>query len=129
MSLRIPTPESRMARWLIGYFGFFQLVHVLVNLRALARFSREVDTFPANPPSDGWTDETQATFKTMAGIDTLAGILTIVFVVDYARDGEDWPLLGAVALTIANYSATPTQHPPDKPALGMSIPSPTGDCT
>lgn len=105
MSFRVPTPDSRASKWLIGYFGVFQLVHVLVNLRALDRFAQGLDTFPANPPADGWTDETQATFKTMAEVDTLAGLLTIAFVVDYARDGEDWPLFGAVALTLANYSA------------------------
>jgi hypothetical protein len=66
---------------------------------------RGEETFPANPPADGWSDETRATFTGMAGVDT-AGLLTLVFVADYERDGDAWPMLGAVALIVANYSAT-----------------------
>lgn len=102
----IPDPDSRIARVLIGWFGLFQTIHILVNLRALAQFKRGQDTFPANPPEDGWADETQATFTGMAGIDTVAGIITLAFIFDYHRDGELWPWLGTIALTIANYSAT-----------------------
>jgi hypothetical protein len=101
----VPSPEARTVRWLIGYFGFFQTVHVLVNIRALARFHRGAETFPANPPAGGWSDETRATFQGMAGIDAVAGLVTIAFVVDRRRNGELWPWLGTVALTLANYSA------------------------
>jgi len=60
---------------------------------------------PSKPVGRRWSDETRATFTGMAGVDTV-GLLTLVFVADYERDGDAWPMLGAVALIVANYSAT-----------------------
>lgn len=97
--------DARIVKWLIGYFGFFQTVHVLVNIRALARFHRGAETFPANPSAGGWADETRATFRGMASIDTVAGLLALAFVINHRRNGKLWPWLGTVSLTLANYSA------------------------
>lgn len=102
----IPDSNSRTARTLIAWFGISQTVHILVNLRAFIRFSHDQTTFPAHPPADGWSDETQGTLEGMAGIDIFAAVLTLAFITDYYRNGDQWPWLGTVALTIANYSAT-----------------------
>lgn len=87
-------PDGRLARLLIGYFGFWQTLHIMVNLRALVRFQRGDDTFPANPPADGWDTETQATMEGMARIDIGAALMTLGFLIEYERDGDQWPLLG-----------------------------------
>lgn len=104
-------PDGRLVRCLIAYFGLWQTIHILVNLRALARFKRGDETFPAHPPADGWDAPTQATMEAMAKIDTIAALVTLGFVIEYERDGERWPLLGTLALTIANYSAVIFAYP------------------
>lgn len=104
-------PNNRLARCLIAYFGLWQTIHILVNLRALARFKHGDETFPAHPPADGWDAPTQATMEGIAKIDIVAPLLTVGFFVDYERDSDWWPLLGTLALTIANYSAVIFAYP------------------
>lgn len=101
----------RLIRGLVWYFGLWQTLHVLVNLKALSKFHRGESTFPAFPPADGWSEETQATMEGMAMIDLVAAALTLVFVAEFERDGDHWPLLGAATLTISNYSAAIFAYP------------------
>lgn len=47
----------------------------------------------------------------MARIDLVAAALVLVFIVDFERDGDHWPLLGAAVLTISNESAVVFFYP------------------
>ena len=47
-------PDSQIARALVGYYGLFQFVHVLVNTRGLYFLYADIPLdFPAPPPAGG----------------------------------------------------------------------------
>lgn len=100
-----PAVRGRAVRWLVGYVALWQAIHVVVNVRALLRIDATGGTFPAPPPGGGWADSTLAVFVGMGALDAVAALLTLAFAIAYVRDGPSWPLLGTVALTVANYSA------------------------
>lgn len=97
--------DGPTAKALVGYFGLWQAVHVVVILRAFLLMEQGRVAFPASPPAGGWAESTQAVFVGMGGIDLVGALLAVGFVVAYVRERRSWPVLGAVALAIANYSA------------------------
>lgn len=89
----------------MAWYGIFQAIHILINVRALAGLLRGGIDFPALPPPDGWTPQVIHFFTGMAGLDLLNAVLTLVFVLGYFRRASWRWWLGTLTLTISMYAA------------------------
>ncbi|NOZ50588.1 MAG: hypothetical protein GXP37_11155 [Chloroflexi bacterium] len=98
-------PQHRLTGFLVAWYGFYQLIHIGVNIQGLFQLSAGSITFPAPPPPGGWTDQAIAFFIPMASLDLFNAFLTMLFVYGYftRRKWRWW--LGIVTLTVSLYAA------------------------
>lgn len=97
----LPNPNSIGARFLVGWYGLFQAVHILFNARYLLRPGAP----PFPPPAEGWLPQTVHLLNGIAASDLINAILALVFVYGYFARAK-WHLwLGTLTLTISMYAA------------------------
>lgn len=97
--------SERTVKALVAWYGAFQAVHVVVNVRALANLIRGGTSFPAMPPAGGWSEQAAHFFTAMASVDLVNAFLALVFVYGYFREKGWRTWLGTLTLTISVYAA------------------------
>jgi len=99
-------PNGQLARALVGWYGLYQAVHILVNTRGLCRLYSGLPVgFPAPAPASGWPVEMVPLFIAIGWADLTGAFLTLVFVRGYFAK-KPWQVwTGSVSLTISMYAA------------------------
>jgi hypothetical protein len=96
------TQAPKVIRWLAGYYGVLQSLHLLSLARAGWLVLRGGDIpFPAPPPPGGWPSTSLPFLLGMGMVDVFAITLGLVFVYKLFYKNEIAGLLGVVSLTIA----------------------------
>ena len=102
----IKDPDSRLARVLVGYYGFIQALHLVGIGRATVVLEATGEmSFPAPPPAGGWSEQAINFFVGVGAIDALNAILALVFVYGFFKRARWRGWLGTLTLTVAAYSA------------------------
>ncbi len=97
---------KRLTALLVLWYGGYQAVHVVVNVRALVLLTqRQAIDVPAPPPPGGWHPQVLNFFTAMAGVDLVNALLTLLFVWGFFRRARWHRWLGTVTLTISMYAA------------------------
>ena len=100
------SPDSKLVRALVAWYGLYQGTHVLVNTRGLyILHSGGVLDFPAPPPPSGWPAETIHMMVIIGWVDLAGAILALVFVRGHLRRAPWRMWLGTLTLTISVYAA------------------------
>ncbi len=99
--MRLTNPTSLWGKFLVGWYGLFQAVHILFNALYLLR----PGTPPFPPPVEGWLPQTVHLLNGMAISDLVNAILGLVFVYGYFARAKWWLWLGTLTLTISVYAA------------------------
>jgi hypothetical protein len=98
-------PDKIIAKALVAWYGLFQAIHIVVNVRGLAQLARGSLDFPAMPPPDGWSAQAVQFMTGIAATDLLNAVVTLVFVYGYFTRAR-WRLwLGTLTLTVSMYAA------------------------
>lgn len=99
-------PNSAFARFLVGYYGFIQVAHIIAIARAAIVLGvSQTITFPAPPPPGGWSPQTNHFLIAMGAADAVNAVVALVFVYGYFA-GARWRVwLGTLSLAISAYSA------------------------
>ena len=95
-------PNSFVVKFLVGWYGLFQGVHILFNTLYLLR----PGTPPFPPPAEGWLPQTVHLLNGMAASDLINAVLSLVFVYGYFTRAKWRMWLGTLTLTISVYAAT-----------------------
>ena len=77
-------PYSRVARYLVAYFGVLEVVHITVLALAGIRLVL-VGTlgFPAQPPPGGWSPQTLPFLVSLGALDAANVVVALIFVYGY----------------------------------------------
>ncbi len=88
--MRDIVPHSRLARWLISYYGLVEVAHAAVLTLAGVRLLRSGTLgFPGTPPPGGWASQTMPFLIALGAVDALNVLLAWTFVYGYWR-GARW---------------------------------------
>jgi hypothetical protein len=103
---RMGNPDSAFARFLVGYYGFIQVAHIIAIARAaIVLFVSQTMAFPASPPPGGWSPQTSHFLMAMGAVDAVNALVALVFVYGYFA-GARWRVwLGTLSLAVSAYSA------------------------
>ena len=96
----LTNPDGFGARFLVGWYGLFQAVHILFNGLYLLRPG--IPPFP--PPPEGWLPQTVHLLNGMAASDFVNAVLALVFVYAYFTKAKWRMWLGTLTLTISMYA-------------------------
>ena len=94
-------PRSNVTRVLVAWYALYQLAHFVVN----GRYLFVTHELPFAPPPGGWTPQTAAFLRGIAGADVLNAVLSLVFAAGYVGRRRWAAWLGTVVLTISVYAA------------------------
>ena len=98
--------ENKWSRYLTGYYGFLQTMHMFFLGRAgLILMQTGRVTFPASPPPGGWDPGVLPFMMGMAAADVVAACLGVFFSYSLLIKKNFKPLVGTISLTIALSSA------------------------
>jgi len=98
--------EIKWPRYLAGYYGFLQTMHIFFLGRAgLILMQTGRVPFPASPPPGGWDPAVLPFMMGMAAADVVAACLGIIFSYSLLIKKSFKPLVGIISLTIALSSA------------------------
>ncbi len=98
--------EIKWSRYLAGYYGFLQTMHIFFLGRAgLILMQTGRVPFPASPPPGGWDPAVLPFMMGMAAADVVAACLGIIFSYSLLIKKSFKPLVGIISLTIALSSA------------------------
>jgi multisubunit Na+/H+ antiporter MnhG subunit len=93
---------ARNFRFLAGYYGLLQTLHLLSLARAgLIVLQGGTIPFPAPPPPGGWPLTSLPFLLGMGTVDVVAIILGLIFVYQLFARGRIRKTLGVISLTIA----------------------------
>jgi len=96
---------KRLSPFLVAYYGIIQALHFVILTGAMVSFSRTGSLgFPAQPPPDGWSVQTQAFLITTGAIDASNVVLVLIFVYGYFRHRPWCWTFGTISLTVVMYS-------------------------
>jgi len=98
----LTNPDSSWSKFLVGWYGLFQAVHILFNALYLIR----PGTPPFPPPPEGWLPQTVHLLNGTASADLFNAVLSLVFVYGYFTRAKWRMWLGTLTLTISMYAAT-----------------------
>ena len=90
----------RFSRWLVGYFGFIQIIHLLTLILAGVQLLHTGTVgFPAPPPNDGWPTSEIPFLLAMGFTDAILIIISEIFVLGFFKQ-KAWAMkIGLVALS------------------------------
>ena len=94
--------DSLFVKFLVAWYGLFQLVHILFN--GLYLLNPCIPPFP--PPAEGWMPQTVHLLNGMAISDLVNAVLSLLFVYAYFTKAKWRMWLGMFTLTISMYAAT-----------------------
>jgi len=98
--------EKNRFKYLAGYYGILQLIHIFFLGRAgLTLLRYGTVPFPASPPPDGWDAVVIPFLMGMAAADVIAASLGIYFSYSLLIKSKFKPVAGIISLTIALSSA------------------------
>jgi len=98
--------DNRLFRYLVGYYGFLQTMHLLFLGRAGYILLRTGNVpFPASPPTGGWENGVISFLMGMAAADLVAAGIGIYYAYSLIINEVFKPLAGVISLTIALSSA------------------------
>jgi CDP-diglyceride synthetase len=93
--------QNTSLRFLIGYYGLLQSLHLLTLARAGVRILQgDPAPFPILPPPGGWTEQSMAFLYGLAGTDVVGILLGIFFAYRAILKNDFNPRLGTLSLTI-----------------------------
>lgn len=93
--------DNNVPKFLIGYYGLLQTLHILTLIRAgIILLQGGKAPFPILPPPNGWQDQAMAFMYGLAGMDVLGIILGIIFSYQTVVNDKFMPVLGILSLTI-----------------------------
>ena len=97
-------PSSTYVDLLIKYYGLYQLIHTIVNFRAITiLLSNGYLDFPVPVPAGGWSNDTVSLMVAIAFVDLIGALLSLIFVWNYITQKQLKIWLGWVVLTISVY--------------------------
>ena len=98
--------ENKVFRYLVGFYGFLQSMHLFFLGRAGYILLKTGNVpFPASPPPGGWNTVVIPFLMGMAAADVIAAGMGIYFAYSLISNGKFKPLAGVISLTIAQSSA------------------------
>ena len=97
----LTNPDGFWPKFLVGWYGLFQAVHILFNSLYLLR----PGTPPFPSPAEGWLPQTVHLLNGMAASDLVNAVLALVFVYGYFTRAKWRMWLGTLTLTISMYAA------------------------
>ena len=98
--------ENKVFRYLVGFYGFLQTMHLFFLGRAgYILLNTGNVPFPASPPPGGWDAVVIPFLMGMAAADVVAAGMGIYFAYSFINNGKFKPLAGVISLTIALSSA------------------------
>ncbi len=98
----LSNPNSLSAKFLVGWYGLFQIVHFIFN----GLYLLHPGTPPFPPPAKGWSSQTVHLLNGIAATDFINALLSLVFVYGYFTRAKWRMWLGTLTLTISVYAAT-----------------------
>lgn len=94
--------DGKPTRWLVAWFGAYQLAHTITNTLGLAEMAQgRVPRFPVPPPAAGWQAQALPFFVAIAALDLAVALLSLVFVIGYFRQRPWCQWLGVATVTSA----------------------------
>ena len=103
--MNAPDEQSKFVRFLVAWYGLYQIGHIVVNIRGLIQLSQGGIDFPALPPPGGWDLQVIPFFTAMASLDALNAFLSLIYVAGSFRKAAWQNWLGTLTLTISIYAA------------------------
>jgi len=98
--------KNKVFRYLIGFYGFLQTMHLFFLGRAGYILLKTGNVpFPASPPPGGWDPVVIPFLMGMAAADVFAAGIGIYFAYSFYINDKFKPLAGLISLTIALSSA------------------------
>jgi hypothetical protein len=99
-------PDSPLARFLVGYYGFIQVIHIIALAQAAALFIMTGRIpFPALPPLEGWSPQASHFLVGLGAADAVTAALAVAFVFGYFSQARWRVWLGTLTLTSTVCSA------------------------
>lgn len=98
----LTNPNSLVAKFLVGWYGFFQTGHFLFN----GLYLLHPGTPPFPQPPEGWLSQTVHLLNGMAASDLVNALLSLVFVYGYFTRAKWRMWLGTLTLAISVYAMT-----------------------
>lgn len=96
---------SPLTKFLTGYYGLYQAVHILVNVRGTWLLASGVSLdFPAPPPQSGWPIEVVHFMIGIGILDLTNAVASLFFVYAYFKLQARCFWLGNLTLTVSVYA-------------------------
>lgn len=89
--------------WLVGYYGVFQVGHLVLNVVHLSGL-RPIRDFPP-PPAEGWHPQATALWTSMGVFDTVIALLALYYVAAFFGRRRRAVWAGFVSLTTFVFNA------------------------